>query len=1050
MAEHIDYPLTVPLDQDKDPRALDASPRLVRAENARVVSGKKGQIRPRNGTEYLGSPSLFTWPSALISSEEQPGVIQEGSLFLLDPEGEWVTDLANRMPRYRVSDTREVFGGDGRANPFSGHVERGIGVASAACALMGGVTFTAYHVAADRFSPIGGEGVLWCAVNVEGRIERLRIADIPAGAAWPHIEAEAIEDEGVIHCMVAWGETNGTSFDVVGRQVSVAESGEITVSAKVTLVTGPVTTPSPYIWSMVELNGLWYVAVAVGSATDLTIIARDPSGSTFGPHTTSGTSAAGNHRQVAMAAVPSADRLHVWVADNSGDDVSLVSVTAGLTNSWFDDVKLSTSTGQLGLAAIEIGTGRSMCLLNRSNSQLSAGSSALVGLGSGTTATIEGVYPTDGAATDVFPFRVASKMWRRLSSVYFLAVCGPSDAQPNNALQVQAVMGQAVIALSTDMSRWDSSDPYDIVDSGLTPEVLYSQGDVPVVGIMPVGVGVESVSAFVDEVVIPVIRRHQLPVEYLNGYAGLGLEEVRLRTDRKRYQQARLDGKRYFACGSLVCYDGVQFYEVGYSHLPWLDGIQISPGTSGNLQLGTYLIGWGWEWTDTAGDTCASAVQTRTISLTQAGQDEIQLMFNQVPIPLSLKGFQQNSRPVQLVTYLSEPNGTTLYRNISHPLPTGTFGVFTISIQDVFPTAEVCPYTDAGRGELQPFPPPPCTVICAHQGRLYVVPDNDPVRIWYSKPQQSGRALEFSPELTIYVGEPVTSLASSGGNLVVFTENDTYALSVAPADERGVGAGPNDPLLVTAGRGCTDHRATISTPVGVLYRGTDGVMLLPRGGIDPVAIHAIQRTLQQYPDVVSVVHVPLQDAVAFALLDDGEASDAEGVVGVFDYSVGQWFTWRYPSAVHTLGLIGEKLMMGRADFSGRPVIVEADSGEDWDGSDVTVRLETDDIRVGGAAGLARVARAVLVGERLGDSTLSVQESLDSGQTWSTDQSWELDDASEVEVYRRRTLVKQKGTRVRLRVTTWGHDGDRGCAVNAAKLEVTPIKGAVRLPAARRG
>lgn len=1041
MAQHIDYPLTVPLDQDKDSRSLDSAPRLVRAENARIVSGKKGQIRPRRGTEYLGS-AIFSWPSVIFDTAGQLRAVQEGVGFRYTSEGDWKDD-SRALSRYRVAEHREVFGGDAQANPFSAHVERGVGVGSAACAVAGGVTFTAYHVAADSFTPVGAEGVIWCQVNVGGRLENIRIADIQGGSPQPHVEVEAFVDNGSVYALVAWGQLDsGAFFEIATRTIEVDSDGAITAGSYQTMVSSGATQASPVIWGMCVLGTAWYFALAYGSSDEIWVLGRTVNNPLIG-FVSGTTSASGNHRHVAIAPVLATGDLHVWVADNAGDDVSLVIVPSDLSGvKDTDALVLGSDTRQVGIAAVEVSGSRSMCLLNRATNMQSAGCTALIGHLSG---GILGAYPTDGAATDVFPFRVASQMWRVGHDAYFLAVCGPASSVGDDPLGVQATMGQVVVSLSSDMSRWSSSDPYEIIDSGVTPQLLYSQGDVPVTGVVPVGVGVSG-----SEVVVPIIRRRKLPVEYLNGYAGLGLEEVRIRMDRRRYTHAELHGKHYLAGGLLTCFDGWQYSEMGYSHLPWLWGLQISPGTNGNLQLGTYLIGWGWEWSDAHGDAHASPVQTATLTLSNVGQDEIQLIFDQVPIPVSTKGFQADSRPVQLVTYLSEPNGTTLYRNISHPLPTGMFGVFTISLQDVFPTAEVCPYTDAGRGELQPFAPPPCTVICAHQGRMYLVPDNDPVRIWYSKPQQPGRALEFSPQLTIYVGDRVTSLASSGGNLVVFTASDTYAIAVQPADERGVGAGPNEPLMVTAGRGCTDHRATISTPVGVFYRGVDGLMLLPRGGLDPVAIHSVQRTLQEYPDIVSVAHLPEQDAVAFACVTDGESSVATGVVGVFDYSVGQWFTWEYPSAIHAIGVHAGKLVLGRANFEFLPIAIEADSGEDWDGSDVTVRLETDDIRVGGAAGLARVARAVLVGERLGDSTLSVQESLDSGATWSTDQSWELDDASEVEVYRRRTLVKQKGTRVRLRVTTWGHDGDRGCAVNAAKLEVTPIKGAVRLPAGSRG
>lgn len=1039
MAEFLDYPLVAPLDEGQDERSLDSAPRLAVAENARVVSGHVGQVSPRSGTEQIGDQSIFTWPSVIFEHGGQLVAVQEGSGFGLAPDGSW--EHYGYLSRLRIAEHRDVFGGDAQADPQSPHVERGVGVGSAACALAGGVTFTVYHVAADRFAPVGAEGIIWCQVNVGGRLETIRIADIAAGSPQPHVEVDAYVDGGTVYALVAWGQQDSTFFEIATRLIEVSSDGSVTAGAQHTMVSLGSTTPSPYIWSMCLLGSTWYFALAFGSTTDLWVFGRTVSNLWVG-EVFATTSATGGHRHVAIAPVASAGQLHVWVAENSGNDVSLVIVPSdlsGVTDT--DALVLANGTQSLGIAAVEVFGSRSFCLLNRATSG-AAGCTAFLG---DLSAGIIGAYPTNGDATDVLPFRVGSKMWRVGSTVNFLAVCGPASAVGDQLVE-QATMGQAVVSMSADMSRWTSSDPYEILDSGVIPHLLYSQGDVPVVGVVPVGVGVSG-----SEVVMPIIRRRKLPVRYINGYAGLGLEEVRLRTDRRRYTSAILHGKHYLAGGQLTCFDGWQFAEMGYSHLPYLWSGNILSGTDGNLELGTYLVGWGWEWADSHGDAHASAVQLATITLDDAGEDEIQLTFQQVPIPVSLKGSQANSRPVQLVTYLSEPNGTTLYRNISYPLPAGMFGVFTISLTDVFPDAEVCPYTDAGRGELQPFPPPPCTVICAHQGRLYVVPDNDPVRIWYSKPHQANRAPEFSPELNIYVGEPVTSLASSDGNLVVFTDNNTYSLAVIPGNERGVGAGPNEPLLITAGRGCIDHRATISTPAGVFYRSRSGLSVLPRGGVDAMSVTQIDRTLQQYPDIVAAAILPGSDAVAFALLDDGESSAATGPVAVYDYHVGQWFIWWYPSAVHSLGQYRDRLTIGVFSAVGMAVHGENDSGQDWDDSQVEVTLETQDIRVGGAAGLARVARATVLGERLGEATLTIAESLDSGSTWATPASWTLDDPSEVEVYRRRTLVRQKAVRVRLRITTQATSGDGlACALNAIKLEVQPIRGAVRLPAGSRG
>ena len=1059
MAEYVDYPLVAPLDEGKDERSLDATPRLRTAKNARVRPGHDGQLSVRPGTEdarpYVWTlTNSMTWPARIWEQDGVLTVIDDGWLHQM-VSGYWTRRC--EVPRLRIGRHRNVFGGDPRANPQADDVSRGVGVGSAATAAAGGVVVTAYHVAADRFTPVGGEGEVRVHITRDG-VEvtgpTVFVEAVPAGAPQPHIEVASIVSGDDAYFLIAWGSLDSGDWCLRGAMlyVDLSETG-YTLSPPYDLVPAVdsgTLTPTYDNWSL-SSNGVarFFLAVAHTNSNDVRLMIIPPSGAPTVEDFT--VTASGAHRHVAVAFIPDGDEVHVWVAENFDTDVSLAvrDAVSGVDVTSYN-IALSSLTGQVGITAVSIGNSESMCLINRVPSVTSAaGCTILVG----SWQSISGVYPDNGAENDVYPFRVSSRPWLYGDSIYCLVTGGASSADAN-PVRAPLTLGYAVIRISLDMSRWSSSDPYAIVDSGTAPQVLYSQGDVPVAHVVPVGVGVDS-----DGVVwMPVVRRKGIPVGDRNSYAGLGLELVALVADRKRYSVARLGGKMYIAAGALMCHDGARAYEVGYSHLPHLWSGRIQDGTDGSLAGGEYLVGWGWEWVDRHGDACASAVQVATITLDAgSGEDEIVLTFEQPPFPLSLKGFQsREQRQVQLVTYLSEPDGTTLYRNISYPLPAGTFGEHSISLTEVYPDAEVCPYTDAGRGELQPFPPPPCTVICAHQGRLYVVPDNDPVRIWYSKPQQPGRALEFSPQLTIYVGDRVTSLASSGGNLVVFTARDTYAIAVQPADERGVGAGPNEPLLVTAGRGCTDHRATISTPVGVFYRGADGLMLLPRGGIDPVAMGNIDRTLAAYPDVADAVQIPDAESVALVLLDDAESNAADGVVAVFDYAVGQWFIWQFPATIHALTVYKRKLALAKytqPNGDSDPVKLEADSFVDWEGSFIPVEIETEDIRVGGAAGYARVSRATLLGERLGPCSVSIAESVDSGDTYATAATFELDNNNESEVYLRKTFIKQKATRtrVKLTITELGRASDsEGCALNAIKLEVQPIRGAVRLPAGRRG
>lgn len=1014
MAQNLDYPLVAPLDESKDERSLDSTPRLRTARNVTVLRGKEGQLSPRPGVVAMGE-STQECPQAVFEHEAQLYSAEGDLLSVYDGE-DW-QDVCP-LPQHRISEFKTIFGSDPRRG--LGNAEFS-GVAHAAVAEINGLRVTVYHLARYTYN---GTGEVRARVEGGGYVREEVIASLPRIAfdhPKPIVRAVGMSDS--VH--VFWHLRDSTDYYI--RRVIIDSDGTVGPAADVvssTFSSQPVASSVGQNWDICKHPSAdeYFLAYVYNNSESIRGIRYGADGVPLGIATTTV-----NNADKFLTCVYGNSRYIVATAD--GSDISL----AAFNNIIFESVTTYatsvTGCDLLGITSTRGENGKALVFLNYADGSRSVGCRIFEVLYTFPPSAWSVVfYPGQGGLARLFNFHAVSRPTPRGDSIYFLASQGSAITPMNPGA------GLSLVRMKTDLSRFGSN----LGILGVTPEILLNQGDLlGYEGQTPVDVAASQAS-----LTFPIIRALQTPDAASPGsLAGMGLHLATATTDRRIHSQASLGGWQYTAGGMLCGFDGQISYEVGYSHTPAEP--EISEGGVGSLPEASYLIGWAYEWCDSKGNSVRGPVQVASFQ-TSTDNKTLLLKFEANTTPITFKAFDA-SRPqatLKLVTFLSQPNGSVLYRSFSTALPRSGWGTVSVEILYFDTATEVCPFTDAGQGELQPFPPPPCTVIRAHQGRLYLVPDNDPARVWYSKEPVDNIAPEFNPELSFYVGERVVSLASSGGNLIVFGEENIYALSVLPANKYGEGAGANLPQLVTAGCGCLDHRATVETPLGVFFLAPRGLCILPKGGVDPVHIgKPIERTLEEYPSIVGAMHIPEQECVAFAAVDDEDAgSEAKGVVLAYNYRVNQWFEWDYGQAVFTLG--AGKLGVFD-DSANAPVLTKSETPGAMD-----CTVETEDIRVGGAAGMARVRRATLLGERLGDCEVKISESHDSGATYATGSTFELDDAGEGEFYLERTLKQQKTNRVRFKISCSSEDG--GAALNALKLELQPIKGAARLKPSRRG
>lgn len=298
-----------------------------------------------------------------------------------------------------------------------------------------------------------------------------------------------------------------------------------------------------------------------------------------------------------------------------------------------------------------------------------------------------------------------------------------------------------------------------------------------------------------------------------------------------RWRSEDFHDSAFFAGGILTTYDGDRAYEAATTlHAP----VIINGGTAagGSLTEGTWRMQLAALYTDANGRECWSP-PSRIVTVIPSGANLV-MFVNFIPPRLSMKpdlGNEFTGR-LQIFCFAASASGNEFVAAADPQTidPLG-LGVMNFTIAEPPPSDAVKMYT-AGF-ELDNWPPPPCRAIAAHNGRLFVIGEDDG-QVWYSKPTRADRCVEFALAQVIPVTGKGTALASIGDRLVIFTTKAVYAIQGDGPDVTGT---PPDafsrPLLISPDYGCIEYCAAGRTPLGVVFRGEQGFYLLTQGfGVD--------------------------------------------------------------------------------------------------------------------------------------------------------------------------------------------------------------------------
>jgi hypothetical protein len=390
------------------------------------------------------------------------------------------------------------------------------------------------------------------------------------------------------------------------------------------------------------------------------------------------------------------------------------------------------------------------------------------------------------------------------------------------------------------------------------------------------------VSVESNSFVIPYTKKDLL--ESINGnvftQTGINSSELTFSADNS-FQEAELGNNLHTTGGILQMYDGVNFIEHGFNLYPENISNSIN-AAAGSITAGTRQYVVVYEWYDNQGQVHRSTTSV-PLSVTNVGSTNT----NTLTIPTlrltEKKGIRTN---VQVVVYRTVAAGTSFYKVTSVTSPVfNTTTADTVTYADTMSDSTLIGnsflYTTGG--VMDNAQAEATNIMTTYKNRIVYVPE-DKYSFNYSKQAVNGTAVEFYDQQATQIdrrGGEITALAQMDEKLIFFKESAIFFLSGNGPDATGNQNDFSDPILITTDGGCINQNSVVSMPLGLMYQSKKGIYLLNRG----LNIEYVGKDVEFYNDqnVIASKLVSTKNQVRFAL--------ASGTVLVYDYLVGQWYTF---------------------------------------------------------------------------------------------------------------------------------------------------------------
>lgn len=581
-------------------------------------------------------------------------------------------------------------------------------------------------------------------------------------------------------------------------------------------------------------------------------------------------------------------------------------------------------------------------------------------------------------------------------------------------------------------------------------------------------------------------------LRYGNGLAAsFGVDAIRFRSIFEAIGPAARDtvmaGRALqFSGGSLQEYIG-ELNQTGFCNAPVIQS--IGGGGGGGLTVGSnYVYRVVYEYIDDQGRRHRSAPSDPLLFATGANNSAtlvLKPLVGDSHFPHDFGGVISSG--VVFHVYRTLANQGSFHRvtpNVGAPAASvpGTATVnYTDLMSDAAAGAQEFLYTEGG--VLPNTLPPPCQFMALCAGRLWLGGQLDRTVVTASKLLVEGEPTQFSDEaeFSVFLPEKCTGLASIDGTIVAFARERIYLITGDGPNDQGIGEF-RPPVALPTDVGCIGWRSVLETSIGVFFQGKRGIFLLPRGFGTPVFVGApIEATMASYPVVLSSTLVvessnspagidePILGEITARFVIATSAVGSQSAVAVFDLRTGGWSVDLRPNAPDFFALAGtfnDRFVYSTVtNYPGgfRTLRAETvglyDDGPNLAGPAFTFissKLGTVDVRPFGVGGYGGFDRVVAVGEYRGNSTVTIQVSVDGAapDVFTFDVT-SPDTAGDGGVYLDVTPKTRLGTSIRVTVSDAIYASglaapSEGFLLQALFIEHDPIGKTKRLAEARKG
>jgi hypothetical protein len=419
-------------------------------------------------------------------------------------------------------------------------------------------------------------------------------------------------------------------------------------------------------------------------------------------------------------------------------------------------------------------------------------------------------------------------------------------------------------------------------------------------------------------------------------------------TSDNSFQEAQLGNNLHVTGGIVQMYDGISFVEHDFNYFPENITNSINTG-AGSINAGTRQYVVTYEWLDNQGQVhrCTTSVPVTVVNVGATNT-------NTLTIPtLRLTEKKSPRSNVQIVVYRTVSLGSIFYQitSTTSPLYNDT-SVDSVTYADAASDASIIGnnllYTTGG--VVDNAQAEATNLMTNVRGRLFYVPAENPFSYNYSKLVTQNAPVEFYDQQPTQIdrrGGKITAIAPLDDKIIFFKKSAIFYLIGEGPDASGAQNDYNEAQLITTDGGCIDPSSVVSMPLGLMYKSEKGIYVLNRG----LNIEYIGKEVEVYNSdtIVAATLVSNKNQVRFAL--------NTGIVLVYDYLVGQWYTFT-----------NHNLLVDSTNYKDTFVYLRSD-GQVWqennsfsdNGNYIKMKIVTSWFSLAQFEGFQRIYKAMIIG-----------------------------------------------------------------------------------------